>query len=174
MICDSKVIGNCVLSNRLYRLSLLSACSYNVENTVAKIYFTKERSSLLWHMHLGHISKERVERLIDSRILPHLDSDDLEICVDCVKVKLTKTKKNGATCSQNLLEIVHTDISGPYSSTLCGNKYFITFIDYFSRYGYVFFIKEKSYALEFFKVLCIEVKKQLGKVVNIVRFDRSG
>ena len=174
MIYDSKVIGNCVLSNGLYRLSLLSACSYNVENTVAKIYFTKERSSLLWHMHLGHISKERVERLIDSRILPHLDSNDLEICVECVKGKLTKTKKNGATCSQNLLEIVHTNISGPYSSTLCGNKYFITFIDDFSRYGYVFFIKEKSYALELFKVLCIEVKKQLGKVVNIVRFDRSG
>ena len=60
-----------------------------------------------------------------------------------MKGKLTKTKKNGATRSQNLLEIVHTDISGPYSSTLCGNKYFITFIDDFSRYGYVFFIKEK-------------------------------
>ena len=152
MIYDSKVIGNCVLFDGLYRLSLLSACSYNVENTVSKISLTKERSSLLWHKRLGHISKERVERLINSRILPHLDSDDLEIFVACVKEKLTKTKKNGATHSQNLLEIVHTDISGPYSSTLCGNKYFITFIDDFSRYGYVFFIKEKSDALEMFKV----------------------
>ena len=148
MIYDSKVIGNCVLSDRLYRLSLLSTCSYNV----AKRSLTKERSSLLWHKRLGHISKERVERLISYGILPHLDFDDLEICVDCVKGKLTKNKKNGATRSQNLLEIVHTDISGPYSTTLCGNKYFITFIDDFSRYGYVFFIKEKANALEMFKV----------------------
>ena len=132
VIYDSKMFGNCVLSDGLYRLSLLSACSYNVENTVAKRSLTKERSSLLWHERLGHISKERVERLIDYGIIPHLDSDDLEICVDCVKGKLTKTKKKGTTCSQNLLEIVHTDISGPYSSTLCGNKYFITFITDFS------------------------------------------
>ena len=60
VIYDSKVIGNCVLSNGLYRLSLLSACSYNVENTVAKRSLTKERSSLLWHKRLWHISKERV------------------------------------------------------------------------------------------------------------------
>ena len=85
MIYDSKVIGNCVLSDGLYRLSLLSTCSYKVENSVAKRPLTKERSSLLWHMHLGHISKERVEHLISFGILPHLDSDDLEICVDCVK-----------------------------------------------------------------------------------------
>ena len=57
MIYDSKVIGNFVLSDRLYRLSLLSVCSYNVENTIGKRYFTKERSSLLWHQRLGHISK---------------------------------------------------------------------------------------------------------------------
>ena len=108
---------------------------------------TKERSSLSWHKSLGHISKERVDG-----VLPHLDSDDLEICVDCVKGKLTKTKKNGATRSQNLLEIVYIDISGPYSSTLCGNKYFSTIIDGFSQYGYVIFNKEKSDAFEMFKV----------------------
>ncbi|KAL6347025.1 hypothetical protein AAG906_012276 [Vitis piasezkii] len=148
VIYDSKVIGNCVLSNGLYRLSLLSTCSYNVENSVAKRPLTKERSSLLWHKRLRHISKERVECLISSRILSHLDSDDLEICVDCVKGKLTKTKKNGAIRNQNLLEIVHTNISGPYSTTLCGNKYFITFIDDFSRYGYVYLIKEKMMLLK--------------------------
>nr|CAN72798.1 hypothetical protein VITISV_031251 [Vitis vinifera] len=59
VIYDSKVIGNCVLSYGLYRLSLLSTCSYNVENNVAKRPLTKERSSLLWHKRLGHISKER-------------------------------------------------------------------------------------------------------------------
>ena len=174
MIYDSKVISKCVLSDRLNRLSLLSTCSYNVENTIAKRLLTKERSSLLWHKHLGHISKEQVECLINYGILPHLDSDDLEICVDCVKGKLTKTKKNGATRSQNLLEIVHTNISGPYSSTLCVNKYFITFIDDFSLYGYAFFIKKKSDALEMFKVFHSEVEKELGIVNKIVISDRGG
>ena len=123
---------------------------------------------------MGHISKEQVERLISSGILPRLDFDDLEICVDCVKGKLTKTKRKGATRSQNLLEIVHTDISGPYSTTLCGKKYFITFIDDFSRYGYVYLIKEKTDTLEMFKVFWTEVEKQLGKFIKIVRSDRGG
>ena len=123
---------------------------------------------------MGHISKERVERLISSGILPRLDFDNLEICVDCVKGKLTKTKKNGATRSQNLLEIVHTKISRPYSTTLCDNKYFITFIDDFFRYGYVYLIKEKIDALEMFKVFRTKVEKQLGKVIGIVRSDRGG
>ena len=155
-------------------MSLLYACSYNVENIVAKRSLTKERSSLLWHKRLGHISNERVQRLIDYGILPHLEYDYLEICVHYVKGKLTKTMKNGATCSQNLLEIIHVDSSGPYSSTSCGNKYFITFIDDFSLYGYVFFIKEKSDALEMLKVFRTEVEKQLGKVIKIVRSDKGG
>ena len=73
-----------------------------------------------------------------------------------------------------MLEIVHIDISGPYSTTLCSNKYFITFIDDFSHYGYVFFIKEKTDALEMFKVSRTEVEKQLRKVIKIVRSDRGG
>ena len=47
MIYDSKMIDNCVLSDGPYRLSLLSTCSYNVENTVAKKSLTKKKSSLL-------------------------------------------------------------------------------------------------------------------------------
>ena len=74
----------------------------------------------------------------------------------------------------DLLEIVHTDISGPYSTTICGYRYFLTFIDDFSRYGYLYLIKEKSDALDKFKVFKLEVEKQLGKVIKIVRYDRGG
>ncbi|KAF7839432.1 Retrovirus-related Pol polyprotein from transposon TNT 1-94 [Senna tora] len=89
---------------------------------------TEDKSFLLWHKRLGHISKERVDRLIKDQILPSLDYSDMGTCVDCAKGKLTKTEKKSATRSEGLLELVHTDISGPYSTTLCGKKYFITFI----------------------------------------------
>ncbi|KAL6313621.1 hypothetical protein AAG906_006990 [Vitis piasezkii] len=140
VIYDSKVIGNCVLSDGLYRLSLLSTCSYNIENNVAKRPLTKERSSLLWHKHLGHISKERVEHLI-------------EICVDCVKGKLTKNKK----------KIVHTDINGPYSTTLCGNKYFTTFIDDFSVMAMYFLSKKRQMLLKCSKSFELKLRNNWGK-----------
>ena len=53
-----------------------------------------ERSAYLWHKHLGHISKERIQKLIKNEILPDLDFTDLNVCVDCIKGKQTKhTKK---------------------------------------------------------------------------------
>ena len=82
----------------------------------------------------------------------------LETCVDCILEKLTKTKKTSATRSGGLLEVMHTKISRPYSSTFCGNKYFLTFINDFSRYGYVYLIKEKSDVLEKFKIFKTEAE----------------
>ena len=129
---------------------------------------------MLWHKRLGHISKERVERLIKNDILSSLDFEDMKICVDCIRGKLSKAKNKGDSRSSDLLEIVHIDISGPYSTSICGSRYFLTFIDDFSRYGYLYLIKEKSNALDKFKVFKLEVEKQLGKVIKIVRSDRGG
>jgi len=108
---------------------------------------------------LGHISKEIMERLVKNDILPSVDFNDFGTCVDFIKGKLTKTKKMGATRSNELLEIIHTDISVPYVFTLCGNKYFLTFIDDFSHYGYAFLIADKSQALQKFKIFKTEVEK---------------
>ncbi|KAM1076159.1 hypothetical protein ACFX19_024122 [Malus domestica] len=42
------------------------------------------------------------------------------------------------------------DICGPFPvKTICGNKYFVNFIDDFSRLGYTFLISEKSDALKY-------------------------
>ena len=88
--------------------------------------------------------------------------------MDCIKGKLTETRKQqGATRSSDLLELIHTDISGPYSHSFCGKSFFVTFIDDFSRYAYVYLISHKSEALERFKIFKTEVEKQLGKVIKL-------
>ena len=82
---------------------------------------------MLWHKRLGHISRERVERLIKNVILPSLDFKDMDICVNCIKGKLSKTKNKGASRSGVFLEIVHTNISGMYFTTICGSRFFSHF-----------------------------------------------
>lgn len=69
------------------------------------------------------------------------------------------------TRSSDSLEVIYTNISGSYSTTICGCQYFIIFIDEFSHYGFFYLIKEKIDALEKFKVFRIEVEKQLEKVI---------
>ena len=46
-----------------------------------------ESSAYLWHKYLGHISKERIQRLVKNEILSSLDFTDLDVCIDCIKGK---------------------------------------------------------------------------------------
>ena len=55
-----------------------------------------------------------------------------------------------------------------------GFSYFITFIDDYSRYGYVYLMRYKSEAFEKFKDFRAEVEKQLGKNIKSLRSDRGG
>lgn len=50
----------------------------------------------------------------------------------------------------------------------------MTFIDDFSRYGYVYLISEKLMVLNCFKVFKNEVGKQLDVNIKILRSDRGG
>ena len=52
----------------------------------------------------------------------------------------------------DLLVVILTNICGLFTPpTMGGHNYFIMFIDEYSRYGFVEFIREKSDSLEAFK-----------------------
>ena len=55
-----------------------------------------------------------------------------------------------------------------------GFVYFITFIDDYSQYGYLYLIRYKSKAFERFKEYKNEVEKQLGRSIKSFRLDRGG
>ena len=89
--------------------------------------------------------------------------------MDCIKGKQTKHTKKSATRSNELLKIVHTDICGPLSvPCFTGERYFITFIDDLSRYGYVYLMHEKSQAIDIFEMFITEVERQLDKKIKLL------
>jgi hypothetical protein len=134
-----------------------------------------ENSVLLWHKRLGHISIERIKRLVNDGILKTLDFTDFGTCVDCIKRKQTNKTTKGAKRSYEILEIIHTDICGPFSTPcLNGQRYFISFIDDHTRYMYLYFLNDKAEALNAFKTYKVEVEKQKDKKIKIVRSNRGG
>ena len=181
--CNNDLVGVALLHNELYLLPLhdkvFSVCKVN-EHVSASNKEQKKRkrtneSSKLWHCRLGHISRGRIEILVKNEILPPLEFLDLEQCIDCIKVKYAKQIKKGANRSTGTLEIIHTDICGPFSmKSVDGYDSFITFTDDYSRYGYIYPIKEKSEALDKFKIFKAEVENQHDKRIKIVRSDRGG
>jgi hypothetical protein len=52
-------------------------------------------SAKLWHYHLGHISRGRIERLIKDDILIPLNFSNSDYCIDCIKGKYAKRVKKG-------------------------------------------------------------------------------
>ena len=100
-------------------------------------------SSKLWHRRLGHISRGRIECSVKASILTPLEFSELEQCIDCIKGKFAKKIKKDAKHSVGILEIIHTDTCGPFPvTTVDGYDSFITFTDDYSRYGYIYPIKE--------------------------------
>ena len=55
-----------------------------------------------------------------------------------------------------------------------GYDSFITFTDDYSHYGYIYPIKERTEALDKFKIFKVEVKNQRNLKIKIVRSDRVG
>ena len=53
-------------------------------------------------------------------------------------------------------------------------KYFITFIDDYSRYMYLYLLRSKDEVLDAFKVFKADVENQCGKHTKIVRSYRGG
>ena len=73
------------------------------------------------------------------------------------------------------LESVHTNMCGPFNVYAWGGQeYFITFMDDYSRYGYVYLMHRKFDTLDKFIEFEAESKNQLGKRIKALQFDRSG
>ncbi|KAK4381331.1 Retrovirus-related Pol polyprotein from transposon RE2 [Sesamum angolense] len=130
----------------------------------------------IWHAWLGHISQDRMKRLVDSKSLEINNLDNLPACESCLKGKMTKKPFVGQSKLANgLFDLIHTDVCGPLNTQARGGfSYFITFTDGHSRYGYVYLMRYKSEAFVRFKEFRLEVENQTGCKIKTLRSGRGG
>lgn len=76
--------------------------------------------------------------------------------------------------SNELLQIIHSDVCGPVNkNSIGGSRFFVTFIDDYSRYVTVYFLKSKDEVFKAFKDYKAEVEKQTGKKIKCLRTDNG-
>ena len=115
--------------------------------------------------------------LVPKGALEGLNSVDMVFCESCVmgkqkRVSFTKTLKEPKKVR---LEMVHTDVWGPSPvSSLGGSRFYVTFIDDFSRKVWVYFLKHKSDVFVTFKKWKAELENQTGLKVKCLRSDNGG
>ena len=135
-----------------------------------------DSTTYLWHCRLGHIGVKRMKKLHTDGLLESLDFESFETCEPCLMGKMTRTPFSGIIeWAIDLLEIIHTDVCGPMSVEAHGGyRYFLTFTDDLSRYGYIYLMKHKSETFEKVKEFQSEVENHHNKKIKFLRSDRGG
>lgn len=184
IIMNKRVICSGTLQDNLYIINpsqpALQLQHREMNNTSSIAIKRKEPSKInqtfLWHLRLGHINLRRIQRLVVGGPLSSLAVEPFPVCESCLEGKMTnrpfKAKENRA---KEVLELVHTDLCGPMNIQARGGyEYFVTFIDDYSRYGYIYLLRRKSECFDKFKEYKAETEKRHGKCIKSLRSDRGG
>ena len=86
-----------------------------------------------------------------------------------------KFDRGKASHEKGIWGLIHSYISGPIPTTsMSGSWYIITFIDDFSRYTWVFFLKKKYEILERFTKFKASVENASGRKINSIIYHNGG
>ena len=89
-----------------------------------------------------------------------------------VSIVLPVSKSNSR--SNVILELVHSNIWQAPVPSIGGEKYFVSFIDDYSRRCWVYPIKRKADVFSVFKVLKARVEPESGNKIKCLRTDNGG
>ncbi|CAL2238507.1 unnamed protein product [Prunus armeniaca] len=160
--------------NKLYKLigtTIVGGAAVSVNQGI-------EDKTELWHHRLGHISQKGLQELHKQGLLEGVSSCKLDFCEYCVLGKQRKvsfTSSSADNRSKEQLSYIHSDVWGPAPTKSNGGaRYFVTFMDDFSRKVWVYFMKQKSKVFAKFKEWKTETENQTGRKIKYLRSDNGG
>uniref|UniRef100_A0A2N9HML0 Integrase catalytic domain-containing protein n=1 Tax=Fagus sylvatica TaxID=28930 RepID=A0A2N9HML0_FAGSY len=160
-------VGKGYSCNGMYKLNLIIN-----KNDVGYAYIVN--SSLLWHARLGHLNFKYMKYMSKHGLISY-KQDVHDKCEICIESKIRKKPFPSTNRDSQLLELVHSDVCELNGIlTRGGKRYFITFIDDFSRYTYVYLMRNKDESFDMFKKYKTEVENQKDKRIKILISDRGG
>jgi transposase InsO family protein len=87
----------------------------------------------------------------------------------CIQAKMTRKTFSKVERNTNLSELVHSNICELKDIlNRRRNKYYITFIDDYSKYTYVYLIKHKEQVFQMFKNYKLDVENHKGKKIKFL------
>lgn len=163
------------LVDKLYQLD----CEAVPQEHASVVSETRGRTNL-WHQRLGHLSEQPLREMAHKELVKGLQiqkSDELSFCEGCVEGKMNRKpfKPVGEIHSRRKLQCIHSDVCGPMSTeSIGGQKYFVTFIDDYSRCCSVYFMRHKSEVLEKFREFEAATASGGGERIGTLRTDNGG
>jgi hypothetical protein len=119
-----------------------------------------ESDASVWYSHSCHLNFGSMSQLSSLNLIPNFSIVKGSKCQSCVKSKQPR-KPHKAAKERHLapLELIHSDICEMNGVLIVGGqRYFMTIIDVASRYCYVYLLKTKYEALDYFKTYKAKVE----------------
>ncbi|GKB24407.1 zinc finger, CCHC-type containing protein [Tanacetum coccineum] len=153
----------------MFRLNIVN------DNTgLAFMSTSKLNDLILWHARMDHVHFKRMQDMSKDGLIPAFDMDT-EKCKTCMLTKITKKPFQNVKRETEVLKLIHSDLYDLHATlSLKNKKYFVAFIDYASRFCYVYLLHTKDEPLDKFKVFKTEVEVQQGSLIKSFRTDRGG
>lgn len=135
----------------------------NLYNLKFKLFKESSNASLavnlgceLWHRRYGHLNYESLSRITRLNLVNGLNIKNIknnDLCEVCIKAKQRCLPYYSKTIrSSRVLQLIHTDVCGPITpASHNDNRYFLTFVDDYSRFVMVYVIRSKDEVLHCFK-----------------------
>ena len=156
----------------LFRLSLADFCNKSVNHICGAI----NDDASVWHSRLCHVNFGSMSRLSSICLISKFTIAKGSKCHSCVQSKQPR-KPHKAAEERHLapLELIHSDLCEMNGVlTKGGKRYFMTLIDDATRFCYVYLLRTKDEALDYFKIYKAEVENQLERKIKRLRSDHGG
>ena len=169
---SGRVIATAQRRGSLYHLDCKTAEQVAITHQSSK-------QTTLWHRRLGHLAGQGLRKLSQDGLVRGLNCtlpDKIDFCESCVNGKQKRSPfKSEKSHSTMPLELVHSDVCGKMNSpSLGGGEYFLTFIDDYTHYTWVYILKHKSEVFSKFQKWKALVENASGQKLKTLRTDRGG
>ena len=141
---------------------------YYLESSFPVSYFATSKPKLV-HDCLGHPSLPKLKMTV-----PSLKNLRVLECKSCQLGKRVRSlfPQTVKRCNSTF-STIHFDFWGPSRVTSFDFRYFVTFIDEFSRCTWVYLMKDRSKLLPILMSFYNEIENQFGKTIKIFRSDNA-
>ena len=169
-------------NGKLRRMGSLVDKLYQLDCEVVSTGYASvaQSRSDLWHQRLGHVHESRLKKCVQNEFVRGIDMEKitgLSFCEGCLAGKMCRKPfpTVGEIRSTHKLPLVHSDVCGPMQTqSIGGAKYFVTFIDDYTRCCAVYFMKHKSEVLDKFKEFEVTTSNDAGRAIGTLRTDNGG
>jgi hypothetical protein len=150
-----------------------------IEPDSALLLTHADGSSRIWHerfknLNFRYMQQLRKQILVDG--LPNIHFSK-GICEGCVLGKHPQEKfdKGKTQRASSTLDIIHSDLMGPFTHpSIIKSRFFLIFVDDFSRFTWIYFLRKKSEVFQHLKDFKALVETQSGKKIKVLQTNNGG